>query len=183
MLRHRYLPWDQRFLVSHPVSPLAVAQSWEVCRGGGGGELHGDKRSPPPPTSHLATPPRHSQSWNLEVWVQISRTGRGGGRGLGWGLLPYATLAYFLLSLELTGGPEKSFNEKKKKGGGGGALTRAVTPPPKVTLECSDINEPLVTRNRHYGEDVLGFSVFFRVCVGWMGLSGLCQGTPERASL
>lgn len=77
MLRHRYLPRDQRFLVSHPVSPLAVAQSWEVCRGGGGGELHGDKRSPPPPTSPLLHDTPKAGSWRSG-----SRSpGRGGGAG------------------------------------------------------------------------------------------------------
>lgn len=46
--------------------------------------------------------------------------GAGGRAGTRLGLLPYATLAYFLLSLELTGGPEKSFKGKKKKKEAGG---------------------------------------------------------------
>lgn len=142
MLRHRYLPWDQRFLVSHPVSPLAVAQSWEVCRGGGG-ELHGDKKESP--TSHLATPPRHSQSWSMEVWVQISRTGRGRRAGTRLGLLPYATLQLLPAVSGANWWVWRSLSKEKKWWGG---LTRVVPPPSKVTLECSDINEPLVTRNR-----------------------------------
>lgn len=86
MLRHRYLPRDQIFSES-PRVPLSRRPVLGGLQGGRRRRrvARGQKESP---TSHLATPPRHSQSWNLEVWVQISRTGRGGGRGLGWGCCP-----------------------------------------------------------------------------------------------
>lgn len=100
----RVLTLGSEIFSESPRVPLSRRPVLGGLQGGRRRVARGQKESP---TSHLATPPRHSQSWNLEVWAQISRTGRGRRAGTRLGWLPYATLAYFLPFLEPAAGLEK----------------------------------------------------------------------------
>lgn len=115
----------------------------------------GTKRSPRLPPRHSSTTLPKLEPGGLGPDLQDGVWGGWSGTRLGvrGGVAALRLLCSHLLPVSGAngggGGLEKSFKNRREGGGCDLGAPPTLSPAPKVTVECSDIIEPLVTRNRH----------------------------------